>query len=94
MLKSELSMGTPSNINSGDVPELIELVPRIWNDAALLGSPDTAVTCNPGVFPCSAWSNPAVGTFSIDSPLTVHTEPAIVPFFLVPYATTTTSSTI
>ena len=94
VLKSELAMGTPSRINSGDVPELIEFVPRIWNTAALLGSPELEMTDNPGVCPCNAWSKPAAGTFSIFSAFTVDTEPAIVPFLRTPYATTTTSSTI
>ena len=92
VLKSELEMGTPSRIKSGDLPELIELVPRIWKVAALLGSPDELITCRPVLCPCSAWSKLAAGTFSIFSDFTDETEPAMVPFLRTPYATTTTSS--
>ena len=53
VLKSALEIGTPSKINKGEVPELIELVPRIWKTAALLGSPELEITDNPGVCPCS-----------------------------------------
>ena len=93
VLKSELEIGTPSRMNRGALPELMELVPRIWKEAALLGSPEEAMTCRPVLCPCSAWSKLAAGTFSIFSAFTADTEPAIVPFFLTPYATTTTSST-
>ena len=94
VLKSELEIGTPSRIKSGDLPELIELVPRIWKVAALLGSPEEEMTCKPVLCPCKAWSKLAAGTFSIFSDFTADTEPAMVPFFLTPYATTTTSSII
>ena len=83
-LKSELEIGTPSRMKRGDVPELIELVPRIWNVAALLGSPEFESTIRPGLCPCNAWSKPAAGTLSNFSALTVATEPAIVPFLRVP----------
>ena len=53
VLKSALEIGTPSKINNGAVPELIEFVPRIWKTAALLGSPELEITDNPGVCPCS-----------------------------------------
>ena len=77
-------MGTPSRINNGEVPELIEFVARIWNVAALLGSPELEITVIPGVIPCNAWSNPPAGIFSNFSALTVETEPAIVPFLRTP----------
>ena len=94
VLKSELEIGTPSRIKRGALPELMELVPRIWKVAALLGSPEEAMTCKPVLCPCKAWSKLAAGTFSIFSAFTAETEPAMVPFFLTPYATTTTSSII
>ena len=84
VLKSELEIGTPSNINRGEVPELMEFVPRIWNVEAALGSPEPDITISPGVCPCSAWSKPAAGTFSNFSDFTVDTEPAIVPFLRTP----------
>ena len=48
-LKSELEIGTPSRMNSGAVPELMELVPRIWNVAAFEGSPELDHTIRPGL---------------------------------------------
>ena len=74
------------------MPELIEFTPRIFMTVDSLGSPDTASTESPGTCPCSAWSNAAVGVFSIFSALIVDTEPATVPFLRTPYAITTTSS--
>ena len=48
-LKSLLEMGTPSRMKRGAVPELIELVPRIWNVAAFEGSPEFDNTISPGL---------------------------------------------
>ena len=83
-LKSELVIGTPSRMKRGAVPEFIELVPRIWNEAAFEGSPEFESTIRPGLCPCNAWSKPAAGTLSSFSLLTVDTEPAIVPFLRTP----------
>ena len=84
VLKSELSMGTPSRMKSGEVPELIEFVPRIWKTAALLGSPELEMTDRPGAWPCSAWSKAAVGVSANFSALTVETEPVMEPFLRTP----------
>ena len=84
VLKSLLSIGTPSRMNRGDVPELMEFVPRIWNVEALLGSPELEITDKPGAWPCNAWSKLGAGTFSIFSAFTIDTEPAIVPFLRTP----------
>ena len=83
-MKSELEIATPSNIKRGSFPELIEFVPRIRKVAALLGSPESESTINPGACPCSAWSKLGAGTSSIFSAFTVDTEPAIVPFLRTP----------
>ena len=45
--KSSAEIAIPSNINKGEVPALIEFVPRIWNDADALGSPESDITCKP-----------------------------------------------
>ena len=84
VLKSLLEMGTPSSMNKGEVPEVMELVPRIWKAAALLGSPELDITISPGVCPCRAWSKPAAGTLSIFSAFIVETEPVTVPFLRTP----------
>ena len=53
-LKSDAEIGMPSKINSGAVPELMELMPRIWNEATALGAPELESTVSPGALPCSA----------------------------------------
>ena len=50
-LKSLAEIGRPSRMNRGAVPALMELVPRIWNDAVALGSPELESTIKPVAFP-------------------------------------------
>ena len=50
-LKSDAEIGMPSRMKRGEVPELMELVPRIWKDAVALGSPELDSTIRPVAFP-------------------------------------------
>ena len=82
VLKSALEMGTPSKINNGAVPELIELVPRIWNTAAFTGF--TGVRNDRQAGTLSLQASLKLAHHSSVSDLTVETEPAMVPFLRTP----------
>ena len=82
--KSSDETATPSRINKGSVPALIELIPRILKLATAPGSPLLDKTCNPEACPCSAWSKLGVGTASMILSFTTDIEPVVVPFLRTP----------
>ena len=75
----------------GWLEALIELIPRIWILWSAPGSPVDPPTRIPATFPCKDFTK---DSFCADksSDLTTEADPVKEAFFVVPYATTITSS--
>ena len=84
-------IGTPSTTYNGSFEAFNEPEPRIRNDEVEPGCPEADITCNPATCPCNDLSNEALGLCSLVWS-TLAAEPVNTDLLLVPYATTTTSS--
>ena len=82
---------TPSTMNRGSLPALIEPTPRIRMLTAPPGRPLEDLTCTPDARPCNARSKDCKGRFWIASPFTEETAPVTSRFGCVPYPVTITS---
>ena len=75
---------TPSMITSGELPPLMERLPRMRRSLPLMSRPEMR--------PCMAEATLVVGVWRMTSDLTEATEPVRSRFFTVPKPITTTSS--
>ena len=91
MLSSE-PPATPSITTRGELPPLMEVAPRIWNDEL----PPSAATSmfSPATFPTSSCMGSPAGALLKSSELTLTIEEEISFLLSEPYPTTTVSSII
>ena len=82
----------PSTIQSGSLPALSELKPRMRIFGLSPGCPEVLVSCTPATFPARACATFDCCYLTMSSDLMTVAEPVKAYFFAVPNATTITSS--
>jgi len=88
------SKGMPSTTYKGSLSEEMEPTPRILMEGEPPRFPEAFVTWTPATLPARAWAALEIWTLERSSDFIVPAEPVKASRFILPKATTTTSSSI